>query len=328
MGSSLSDPGIDDVQREARARAVVTRVSSWFAREARPFPWRAEDCSAWGILVSEVMSQQTPMARVLPRWQEFMSRWPTPADFAAASDADAIRMWDRLGYPRRALALRRCAQAIVRDHGGRVPRETEVLLRLPGVGPYTAGAVASFAYSVPAPVVDTNIRRVIARAVHGEAIAWPADHRRDEREALALLPHDGDAAKAWNAGAMELGAVLCTARTPRCALCPIADLCRWREAGYPEAVASPRRQPRFEGSDRQRRGRIMAVLRARHGGVPRADLPALLGLVDTDETERHFRIADALIDEGLAERTGERILLAGDVDSDAQPETAKEPADR
>ena len=290
--------------------ALVDAVIDWYAVHERPLPWRDADCSAWGVLVSEVMSHQTQIARVVPRWQAFLERWPTPAALAAATDAEVIRAWDRLGYPRRAVALRRCAEAIVAEHGGEVPADREALLALPGIGPYTSAAVASFAFGMREPVVDTNVRRVIARAVHGEAIAWAPNARRDEAEMRALLPADPLRAQRWNAGAMELGALVCTAKAPRCGECPIADRCEWRGAGYPAAARAARTQPRFEGSARQRRGWIMAVLRTHAGGIRADELHDRLE-VDADRGLIDAALATLLRD-GLVERTGDRIHLVGD----------------
>src|SRR5690606_7452204 len=137
---------------------------AWFDHAARDLPWRRPECSPWGVLVSEIMLQQTPVVRVLPAWMSWMERWPTPAHLAAASQADAVRAWDRLGYPRRAKRLWECAGEIVRRHGGEVPDDEEELLALPGIGAYTAAAVRSFAFGRRAVVLDTNVRRVIARA--------------------------------------------------------------------------------------------------------------------------------------------------------------------
>lgn len=312
---------------EAASDRLVAAVIAWYAEHERPLPWRDPACSPWGVLVSEVMSHQTQIARVVPRWEAFLERWPTPAALAAATDADVIRAWDRLGYPRRAVALRRCAEAIVAEHGGEVPADREALLALPGIGPYTSAAVASFAFGLREPVVDTNVRRVIARAVHGEAIAWAPNARRDDEEMRALLPTDPDRAQRWNAGAMELGALVCTAKAPKCIACPIAALCEWRGAGFPAATRSMRTQPRFEGSERQRRGRIMALLRAHPGGVladefhDRLDLPP--GRADepgpadeagpADERALFDAALASLLRDGLVERSDARIHLAGDL---------------
>lgn len=214
------------------------------------------------------MLQQTQVSRVLPRLQEWLRRWPTPQALAADSPAEAVRAWDRLGYPRRALWLHQAAVEITERHDGKVPDDVETLLTLKGVGPYTARAIAAFAYAVRTPVVDTNTRRVIARAVNGQALAGMPNERTDLAHMEALLPSNRDDAQAFNAGIMELGAIVCTARSPRCGECPINRHCAWRAAGYPDNAPAKRpRQASFEGSDRQVRGQIMAVLRAEPGAV-------------------------------------------------------------
>jgi A/G-specific adenine glycosylase len=241
---------------------IAGAVNDWFILNRRDLPWRADGYPAWGILVSEVMLQQTPVARVIPRLDEWLLRWPTPAALAAATPGDAVRAWDRLGYPRRALSLHAAAVAITERHGGVVPSDVDELLALPGIGHYTARAVAAFAYGERHPVVDTNVRRVLARAIDGVADAGPPSTRRDLAAMEAQLPSDEGNARLFNAGAMELGAVVCTARSPLCDVCPIADQCAWRAAGYPE-YSGPRRvaQKPYEGSDRQVRGLILAALR-------------------------------------------------------------------
>ncbi|RXZ41091.1 A/G-specific adenine glycosylase, partial [Agromyces binzhouensis] len=283
---------------DAPADAIAEAVNRWFATAARPLPWRAADVSPWAVLVSEFMLQQTQVARVQPRWEEWMRRWPTPADLAAAPPAEAVRMWDRLGYPRRALWLHRAATEIVERHDGDVPRELDALLALQGIGPYTARAIAAFAFGERHPVVDTNTRRVIARAVDGAAEAGPPATRRDLDAMDALLPDDPAAARVFNAGAMELGATVCTARAPRCDDCPIAPVCAWRAARYP-AYDGPRRarQARFAGSDREARGLIMRELRAAHRPVPEDEL----GRVVSDR-DRLTRAVDGLVADGLAAR--------------------------
>ena len=242
---------------------IAPAVNEWFLANRRDLPWRAPDFGAWGILVSEIMLQQTPVARVIPRLEQWLARWPTPAALAAAPPGDAVRAWERLGYPRRALALHAAATVIAEQHGGVVPSDLQALLALPGIGDYTARAVAAFAYGQRHPVVDTNVRRVIARAVDGQGLPGIPSTRRDLAAMEALLPVDEADARLFNAGMMELGAIVCTARAPRCDLCPIADACRWRAAGYPpyEGPRAPV-QKKFEGSDRQVRGLIMAELRA------------------------------------------------------------------
>ncbi|WP_438856250.1 HhH-GPD family protein [Agromyces sp. M3QZ16-3] len=280
----------------APAGAIPGDLNRWFADAARPLPWRAADVSPWAVLVSEFMLQQTQVARAQPRWEEWMRRWPTPADLAAAPPSEAVRMWDRLGYPRRALWLHRAATEIVERHGGEVPRDLDSLLALQGIGPYTARAVAAFAFGERHPVVDTNTRRVIARAVDGLAEAGPPSTARDLAGMAALLPEDRREARTFNAAAMELGATVCTARAPRCDECPIAPRCAWRAAGYP-AYEGPRRsrQPRFEGSDREARGLVMRELRAAHRPIPHEELARAVA-----DPDRLARALDGLVADGLA----------------------------
>ncbi len=244
-------------------------VRQWFRETARDLPWRGE-CPPWGILVSEIMLQQTPVVRVRPVWDEWMVRWPTPAAFAAATQAEVLRAWGRLGYPRRALRLHAAATQIVERHDGDVPDTFAELLALPGIGTYTAAAVAAFAYGRRETVVDTNIRRVHARLVIGQALPAPALTAAEMALAADLLPADPAESVEWNAGVMELGALVCTARSPKCGLCPVLDQCAWIAAGQPEPAYIPRGQP-WAGTDRQVRGAVMAVLRAAEAPV-HADL--------------------------------------------------------
>ena len=279
--------------RIAGANPIPTLVNAWFRASARDLPWRREGFGAWGILVSEVMLQQTPVARVIPRLDEWLQRWPTPAALAASPAGDAVRAWQRLGYPRRALNLHAAASAITEQHDGVVPRDLASLLALPGVGDYTARAVAAFAYGDRHPVVDTNVRRVIARAIDGNAEAGPPSTRRDLAAMQALLPTDPVDARLFNAAAMELGAIVCTARSPRCEQCPIADNCRWRAEGYP-TYSGPRAtvQKTFAGSDRQVRGLIMAELRGSDIPVTAEEIAA----VWPDEAQRGRALAGLLTD--------------------------------
>ncbi|MBX3098071.1 MAG: A/G-specific adenine glycosylase [Salinibacterium sp.] len=251
------------------------------------------------------MLQQTPVARVVPRLEQWLARWPTPADLAAAPPGDAVRAWDRLGYPRRALRLHAAAVAITEQHGGVVPSDLDALLALPGIGDYTARAIAAFAFGARHPVVDTNVRRVIARAIDGQAEAGPPSTRRDLAAMEELLPHSLPDAQLFNAAMMELGAIVCTARSPRCFTeptdCPIADSCRWRAAGYP-AYEGPRAavQATFAGSDRQVRGLIMAELRG-------SDIPVTAAELATtwpDQTQLGRAIAGLLADGLAVEVTG------------------------
>ncbi|WP_104116652.1 A/G-specific adenine glycosylase [Arthrobacter sp. B1805] len=244
------------------------RISDWFTAAARDLPWREPSCSPWGILVSEVMLQQTPVVRVLPVWREWLERWPAPAHLAAEPSGAAVRHWGRLGYPRRALRLHAAASAIVSDHGGVVPATYDELLSLPGVGTYTAAAVAAFAFGKRETVVDTNIRRVHARLVGGSALPAPALTAAEMKRAVTLLPDDDAGSVRWNAGVMELGAVICTARAPLCDACPVVDACAWVAAGRPAPEYVPKGQA-WAGTDRQVRGAIVAVLRDAVGPVPR-----------------------------------------------------------
>lgn len=275
---------------------IVLAVNEWFRANQRDLPWRRPGFTAWGTLVSEVMLQQTPVARVIPRLEDWLIRWPTPADLAAAPVGDAVRAWGRLGYPRRALNLHACAAAITEHHGGVVPESVEELLALPGVGDYTARAVAVFAYGHRHPVVDSNVRRVLARAIDGQAEASPPSTRRDLAAMAAVLPDDLAEARLASAAIMELGALVCTARSPRCAACPIAHICTWRAAGYPPYAGRPSPvQKKYEGSDREVRGLMMAQLRASDTPVRPGDLERLW----PDTTQRARALASLMAD-GLA----------------------------
>ncbi len=285
--------------------AIHDAVLEWYAAAARDLPWRAPDASPWSIFVSEIMLQQTPVARVLPVWHDWMRRWPSPADLAAEPAGEAVRAWGRLGYPRRALRLHAAATAMVERHDGQVPGDLEALRALPGVGEYTAAAVGAFAFGLRSPVIDTNIRRVQARLVTGAAQAAPSLTASERRVAQSLLPADPARARAWNIGVMELGALVCTARTPRCDLCPVLEHCAWQRAGAPAYDGPARRGQRWAGTDRQVRGRILAVLRASDVAVSRA----ALDLVWDDAAQRDRCLA-ALIEDGLVEpAAGDRFSL-------------------
>jgi A/G-specific adenine glycosylase len=279
----------------------------WYERSRRDLPWREPGVSAWQILVSEFMLQQTPVARVLSIWPDWVRRWPTASATAAASAADVLRAWGKLGYPRRAKRLHECATVIARDHGDVVPDDVDTLLRLPGIGSYTARAVACFAYRQPVPVVDTNVRRVVARAIHGQADAGAPSAARDYEDVLALLPNDKTAPQ-FSVALMELGATVCTARTPRCGLCPLVR-CAWRRAGYPSAPGPARRVQTYAGTDRQVRGRLLDVLRAKDSPVTRAELD-LAWLTDCGQRDRAL---DSLLVDGLVAQTVDgRFALAGE----------------
>jgi A/G-specific adenine glycosylase len=271
-------------------------VLRWYDRHHRDLPWRAAGTSPWGVLVSEVMLQQTPVARVLPVWEAWLERWPQPADLAAEAPGEAVRAWGRLGYPRRALRLHAAAAALVADHGGRVPDDEAVLRTLPGVGDYTAAAVAAFAFGRRTVVLDTNVRRVLGRWRDGEGLPARAVTAAERRGADALWPDDGPTAARWSVALMELGALLCRAAGADCGPCPLRASCGWRAAGYPEADASRRRTQAWHGTDRQCRGALLAVLRGTVGAVPGARLREAWD----DEAQRE-RALDSLVADGLVE---------------------------
>ncbi len=278
-----------------------TAVLAWYDEHARDLPWRGDHASAWSIMVSEFMLQQTPVIRVLPVHAAWLDRWPTPAALADESTGEAVRMWGRLGYPRRALRLHAAATEITQAHGGEVPRSYEDLLALPGVGDYTASAIASFAFGQRHVVLDTNVRRVLARAVDGVEFPTQSPTRAERDMAAALLPDDEATAATWAVATMELGALVCTARAPACTSCPIATSCAWRSAGHPAYDGPPRRAQAWAGTDRQCRGRIMAVLRESDGPVHHTRLDA----VWTDADQRSRCLA-SLTDDGLIVRVSSR----------------------
>lgn len=285
---------------------------AWGEAELRDLPWR-QSRDPWAVLVSEVMAQQTGVDRVVPYWHAFLSRFPDPAACAAAPVADVLRLWAGLGYNRRGVSLHRCAVAIVERHGGVVPADLDALLALPGVGPYTARAVLAFAHEQPVGVVDTNVGRVLARwegrpLANGEAQAQAdalADRAAGTGEGRAWL---------WNQTIMELGAVVCGKRRPDCDLCPVQAGCGWHEAGGPGSsdvdpaqgsAGVGKGQSRFEGSDRQGRGRLVDALRS--GPVAVADLPGVMGW--PDDADRARRVAKTVVADGLAADDGGTLRL-------------------
>ncbi|WP_101951647.1 A/G-specific adenine glycosylase [Mycobacterium sp. 3519A] len=280
-------------------------LSSWYEHAQRDLPWRRPGVTPWQILVSEFMLQQTPVARVEPIWLAWVARWPTPSATAAAGSAEVLRAWGKLGYPRRAKRLHECATVLAERFDDEVPSDVETLLTLPGVGAYTARAIACFAYGQRVPVVDTNVRRVVARAVHGKADA--AASSRDLDDVAALLPARD--APRFSVALMELGATVCTARSPRCGVCPLGS-CAWRTRGFP-AGTSVRRVQKYAGTDRQVRGRLLDVLRGNDSPVTRAQLD-VAWLTDTAQRDRAL---DSLLVDGLVEQTADgRFALAGEGD--------------
>lgn len=282
---------------------VIEAICAWFDANGRDLPWRRPGTSAWGVLVSEVMSQQTPMSRVIGPWHEWMNRWPTPDDLAEEDSGEAVAAWGRLGYPRRALRLHSCAVAIATEHDGVVPNSYDELVALPGIGDYTASAVVSFAFGGRATVLDTNVRRLIARAESGIANCPTSVTRAERIVADALVPDEDARAAKWAVASMELGALVCTARSPQCEVCPIRDSCRWVIDGKPDNAPARRGQP-WKGTDRQCRGVIMDVVRNSPHGVK-----VQMALSAWPELDQASRCLESLLDDGLVHRRGNLISL-------------------
>ena len=284
-------------QADTDLRTAVSRpqdaVLPWYAAHRRDLPWRRPDASPWAVLVSEIMLQQTPVARVLPAYQAWLERWPTPAALAAAPAGEAVRQWGRLGYPRRALRLHAAACILARRYGGEVPASHADLLGLPGIGRYTAAAVCSFAFGQRHAVLDTNVRRVLARLITGAQFPTAQPSVAEIRLAESLLPADPGVASRWSVALMELGALVCTSARPHCARCPVAAGCAWRLAGKPPAPAR-RRGQRYAGTDRQCRGALLAVLREANAPVSAEDLARAW----PDPAQR-ARALDGLVADGL-----------------------------
>lgn len=283
---------------------LAPALIEWYAANARDLPWRRDGFSAWSVLVSEFMLQQTPVNRVIPHLQAWLERWPTPSALADEPAAEALTQWANLGYPRRALWLHRAAVEIRDRFGGQVPSDVDELLSLTGIGDYTARAVAVFAYGQREPVVDINTRRVIARAQHGRSQPGPASPR-DLVEMDALLPHEPQDAAAFNAATMELGALICTARNPRCEACPISDQCQWLAAGRPDTGDTRRRQATYEGSDRQARGAVMRALRH----APDNALPLASVVPEWPDADQRERAISTLLADGLVRNLGDVLEL-------------------
>jgi A/G-specific adenine glycosylase len=282
-------------------KRAVDRVCAWFDANARPLPWR--HTTPWGVMVSEFMLQQTPVTRVEPVWREWLQLWPKPSTLAAEPAGSAVRAWGRLGYPRRALRLHATAQIIAADFDDQVPRDGATLRSLPGVGDYTAAAICAFAFGQPTVVLDVNVRRVISRAWTG--VDEPPAHLTAVERALALtLVESASDGAAWAAASMELGAIVCTRKEPSCEACPLRRSCRWVAEGMPQRAEPRRVQARFEGSDRQVRGRIMRVLRESQGPVARGDL-----LTVTEDSEQAQRALASLEADGLVKRRRSRYSL-------------------
>jgi A/G-specific adenine glycosylase len=276
----------------------------WYDENARDLPWRRVDASPWSILVSELMLQQTPVARVLPVHEAWLARWPRPADLAAEPTGEAIRAWGRLGYPRRAVRLHATARVITDRHGGEVPDTYARLLALPGVGDYTASAVLAFAFRRRIPVLDTNVRRVLARVMDGAELAPRSVTVRERRDVETLLPHDEPTAATLSVALMELGALVCTATGPRCEACPIQSACAWQAAGRPAYDGPPRRGQGWAGTDRQCRGRLMAVAREARGVATAGTMEGAW-----PSREQRDRCLASLLADGLLVRVGSDYAL-------------------
>lgn len=284
------------------AQAITGSVIDWFAQHARDLPWRRPECSPWGVMVSEFMLQQTPVSRVLEPWRRWLDRWPTPGALALEPAGEAVRAWGRLGYPRRALRLHAAALAIEGRHGGEVPHRHDELLALPGVGAYTAAAIASFAFGQSHPVLDTNVRRVLARGFTGVQFPPRTPTSAERALALAVMPESEGAA--WAAASMELGALICTATNPSCDACPIRHHCAWVRADRPAHQGAPRRGQAYAGTDRQVRGLLLQVLREHEGPVTKDRLD----LVWPDDEQRNRALA-SLVADGLVHQAGRSYTL-------------------
>ncbi|MBW3602955.1 MAG: A/G-specific adenine glycosylase [Actinobacteria bacterium] len=268
---------------------------AWYRRHARPLPWRRTH-DPFRILVSEVMAQQTPVARAAPAWTAFVARFPTATVLADAPVADVLRAWRGLGYNRRAVNLHRAARTVADAHDGRVPAAYAELVALPGVGDYTAKAVLAFAFRRDTAPVDTNVARVLARV----GPTSPRGRAELAARATALVPPGRG--PEWSQALMDLGATVCLPRAPRCGGCPAAAWCGWRAStSRPDPAATapvrPRPQGAFGGSDRYHRGRLLDALR--RGRLPAGDLPAAAHL--RDDPGRSAAIAGSLVRDGLAE---------------------------
>jgi A/G-specific adenine glycosylase len=269
VSGAESAEGTLDPLTSAERREVVRRVLRWYRGNARDLPWRRPGTSPWQIMISEFMLQQTPVERVREPWQTWVDRWPTPASLAADPAGDAVRAWGRLGYPRRALRLHAAARVITDHYEGHVPRDQDELLRLPGVGSYTAAAILAFAYGQRVVVLDTNVRRVLARIAAGMPAAPPTATSYETVQANQFLPRQRARAARWAVASMELGALICTARGPRCPTCPVRDFCRWRRGDFPVAAAeTARSRQSYDGTDRQCRGALLAAFRSADQPLP------------------------------------------------------------
>ena len=281
---------------------------AWYEHARRDLPWRSARTTAWGVYVSEIMAQQTQVERVAPIWKQWMQRWPNAAALAAAKPADVLRAWDRLGYPRRALWMHAAAVQMVEQHGGRVPRDAAALRALPGVGEYTAAAIRAFAYKQRAIVLDVNVRRVHSRLYFGADAPSSSITNAEREHHEHFLPEDPATASTLAQAVMEFGAIVCTAKQPACTTCPLRTDCAWAKAGFPIMESRKRKQPKFDGTDRQCRGALMRVLREADAPVPLSQLEVAWA----DALQRQ-RCLDGLVADGLVVPLArKRFALPGD----------------
>jgi A/G-specific adenine glycosylase len=285
---------------------LLTPILQWYADHQRDLPWRRPGAGAWSVMVSEFMLQQTPVARVLPVHEAWLERWPTPTDLADDEPGEAVRAWGRLGYPRRALRLHAAATTIRDQHGGQVPGTYAELLALPGVGDYTAAAIAAFAHGRREVVLDTNVRRVLARSLAGVEFPSPSVTRAERELAVGVLPEDEATAATWSVAVMELGALVCTANNPACHRCPVADLCAWRLAGKPAYDGPVRKVQTYAGTDRQCRGRLLGVVRDSEGAVPARRLDQAWA----DDVQRERALKSLIADGLLVQVAGDPVMYA------------------
>jgi A/G-specific adenine glycosylase len=287
-----------------RSRRFATGLLTWSEASRRDLPWRRTR-DPWAVLVAELMLQQTQVARVLPRYEAFLSSFPTPERTAAAPVAAIVTAWEGLGYNRRAVNLHRTAELVVTEHGGRLPDDLDALLRLPGIGPYTARAVLAFAFERDHGVLDTNAARVLARAVARRSL------RPGEAQELADEQVPLGRGWAWNQAILDLGATVCVKRSPRCHDCPVVAACAWASGGFPDpdpatgTAGASTPQSSFAGSDRQGRGRLVQALRT--GPLEVERVPDVAGW--PDDPDRARRIADGLVGDGLAEYVDGQLAL-------------------
>ena len=284
---------------EPRSNLAMPReVLAWFDENQRDLPWRKS--TAWGVMVSEFMLQQTPVNRVLPIWNEWMNRWPTPRDLSMAKKSDLLKAWGRLGYPRRALRLHEAATIIASQHNNQVPKTEAELRNLPGVGEYTAAAIMAFAHKKRSLVLDVNIRRLFSRALDGEG--FPSLHitNQERKSRTALIPTN---AHTWAAATMELGALICTAVKPKCETCPLSNSCLWRAKGYPPSQTQKKRAQKWHGTDRQCRGTIIEHLRTNENASTKN-----LQTLWQDHSQLEKCLA-SLIKDGLVEKKKEKYSL-------------------